>query len=118
MCRIEARGASVVWRVPSPLGNLRRRWRGRYAAHWLVAVLVGLVATACGSNDSAQIMGDQPRFDPLEPSTVFANGMASRPLISDTVALGQLRDDPALFAGQTNGADVDAFPFPVTREVL
>jgi hypothetical protein len=116
MCRIEAAGTSLRGRSRGRGGRWLRTGHGGVCA--MVTLLVGLLATACGSNDSIQIMGDQPRYDPLEPSAIFANGMASRPLISDTVALGQLRDDTALFTGKTDGSDVAIFPFAVTREVL
>jgi cytochrome c553 len=82
----------------------------------LFALAAALVA--CGSNDSLQIMGAQPRYNPLTQSTQFADGMASRPPVSDTVSLGDLRDDSLLFTGQSGGQPSVSFPFTITREVL
>jgi mono/diheme cytochrome c family protein len=78
---------------------------------WTLACL--LVATAC-----YQKMAENPRYDPLAPSDFFADGSSARPPLPDTVAVGQLRDDPALFTGKVNGKDVDQFPFPIPREVV
>jgi mono/diheme cytochrome c family protein len=60
----------------------------------------------------------QPYYRPLAESDYYADGSSARPIPTDTVARGQLRDDPVLFAGKANGADTEQFPFPVTREVL
>ncbi|MBX5490288.1 MAG: cytochrome c [Chloroflexi bacterium] len=82
---------------------------------WLATILLaGVLATAA----CYQKMAESPRYDPLEPSSFFPDGSSARPLPTDTVARGHLRDDPALFTGKVNGADVDQFPFPVTRDVL
>jgi mono/diheme cytochrome c family protein len=55
-------------------------------------------------------MADQPRYDPLEASTFFDDGRASRPLTEGTVARGQLRVDEAFFTGKENGVLVTEFP--------
>ncbi len=78
-----------------------------------LALAAGLLLVAC-----TQRMDEQPRYDPLESSAFFPDGMSARPFPSDTVARGLLMDDPALFTGKVNGQDVTEFPFPVTREVL
>ena len=65
-----------------------------------------------------QKMANQARYDPLEPSDFFEDGMASRPRIPGTVARGELVSDPYLESGKINGQDGDAFPFPVTAQVL
>lgn len=81
---------------------------------WSAALAaLALLATAC-----YQKMAENPRYDPLEPSSFFADGSSARPLPADTVARGHLRDDPLLFTGKVNNEPVDQFPFPVTREVL
>jgi len=38
--------------------------------------------------------------------------------VAGTVARGQLRDDEPRYTGKANGADVDAFPFPVDAGVM
>jgi cytochrome c553 len=64
-------------------------------------------------------MHDQPRHEPLEASTLFADGRSSRPLIEGTVARGQLRDDRELYTGlDAEGQFVTNLPTPVTRELL
>jgi mono/diheme cytochrome c family protein len=60
-------------------------------------------------------MHNQPRYKPLAASAFFADGRAARPAIEDTVARGHMRLDDARFTGKVNGADVDAFPFLITR---
>jgi mono/diheme cytochrome c family protein len=72
---------------------------------WRLALCVLLlVASAC-----RQKMSNQPRYDPLEPSEFFSDGMAARPRIPGTVARGELASDPVV---------ADGFPFPVDRAVL
>jgi len=72
-----------------------------------------LLTTAC-----RQDMHDQPRYEPLEASTFFADGRSARPLVAGTVARGALEADEFFYTGKANGTLVDTFPFPVTREVL
>jgi len=87
--------------------------RGRLASRtaWLLAL--GVVAGAC-----RQDMHDAPRYDPLERSTFFADGQASRPLVANTVARGQLRDDRHLYEGIVDGRPAETFPMPVTQAVM
>jgi len=65
-----------------------------------------------------QKMANQPRYDPLESSDFFADGMASRPRIEGTVARGEISNNPFLDTGKINGQDGDGFPIPVTRELV
>ena len=65
-----------------------------------------------------QKMSNQPRYDPLEPSDFFQDGMSARPRILGTVARGELVTDLVLETGKMNGVDVDGYPFPVTAEVI
>jgi len=65
-----------------------------------------------------QKMAFQPKYDPLEPSDFFADGMSARPRIAGTVARGELVGDGFLETGKLGGADADGFPFPVTADVL
>lgn len=76
--------------------------------------LVALLLAGCYQ----QQMGSQPRYDPLEPSAFFADGLSARQPVPDTVARGQLRDDTLLYTGQENGQPAERFPFPVTHDVL
>ncbi|MGE0444910.1 MAG: cytochrome c [Vicinamibacterales bacterium] len=65
-----------------------------------------------------QDMHDAPRYDPLEASTFFANGAASRLPVANTVARGQLNEDRHLFEGVVDGRPAEAFPMPVTAAVM
>jgi hypothetical protein len=78
-------------------------------------VLLALLALpAC-----QQYMARSPAYKPLQPSTFFADGRSSRPLVPGTVARGQLRTDTALYEGHDEkGNSVTEFPFQMTREVL
>lgn len=78
-----------------------------------LALLALVFAAGC-----RQDMQDQPKIEPLEANAFFANGAGSRPIVEDTVARGQLRDDALLYTGKVEGQPADLFPFPVTRQVL
>jgi cytochrome c553 len=63
-------------------------------------------------------MHDAPRYEPLEEAAIFTDGRASRSLVANTVARGQLRDDVHLSTGKIDGKLVSEFPMPVTSEVM
>jgi mono/diheme cytochrome c family protein len=65
-----------------------------------------------------QKMADQPRYDPLESSDFFEDGMAARPRIPGTVARGELTADPFFDTGKINGELADGFPMPVTQALV
>jgi mono/diheme cytochrome c family protein len=78
-------------------------------------VVLALAATAACRQD----MHDQPKYIPLRPSDFFGDGRSERPLLEGTVARGHLKDDVAFYTGKgPDGKPVDAFPFPVTAEVV
>ena len=62
----------------------------------------------------------QPRYNPFDPTDFFEDGQSARMPVPGTVPRGDLTMGPEelLYTGKLNGALVDAFPFPVTREVL
>ena len=62
----------------------------------------------------------QPRYNPFDPSDFFADGQSARIPVAGTVPRGELVLGPEalLYTGKSNGAVADAFPFPVTRQVL
>jgi len=78
---------------------------------------VALVALA-GVAACRQDMHDQPKYEPLEASRFFNDGLASRPVVEDTVARGQLRFDPLRDAGRIGDMLADRFPAPVSRATL
>jgi mono/diheme cytochrome c family protein len=67
--------------------------------------------TAC--NPIRQDMANQPKNRPLSPSDFFADGRSERPLLENTVAHGSIADDELVV-----GKDSNAFPVPVTQELL
>ncbi len=80
----------------------------------LTLACLGLLASGC-----RQDMHDQPKFEPLEATSLFADGAASRPMIEGTVARGMLRDDKVFYTGRTpEDQFVDQLPVPLTRELL
>ncbi|MBI4458935.1 MAG: cytochrome c [Acidobacteria bacterium] len=60
-----------------------------------------------------QQMADQPRHDPLSASSFFADGRSARPLVEGAVAYGTLEEDFLHVSATT-----EAFPIPVTEELL
>jgi mono/diheme cytochrome c family protein len=81
----------------------------------LSGILAILAAAALGCR---QDMFDQPKMRPLQASTFFPDGRASRPLPEDTVPRGAPLGDDLLSTGRVGGEVVDRFPFPVTSAVL
>ncbi len=89
-------------------------------------------------------MAEQPSCRPLAPSEFYADGQSARPLVAGTVPRGESQLDRALATGERSPGEggspagsssggvslvvartalaekpyVDAFPLPVTREVL
>src|SRR5213593_1491733 len=84
---------------------------------WRVAgggwVVMLVVLMAC-----RQRMAVQPKYDPLEPSDFFADGMSARPRVPGTVARGEVDIVGFVATGKINGQDGDGFPFPVTMAVM
>jgi mono/diheme cytochrome c family protein len=61
-------------------------------------------------------MARQPRYQPLEPSSFFADGQASRPLVPGTVPRGHLRTDQAFFAGVEDDKLLERLPLEKLAE--
>src|SRR5688572_25568109 len=81
--------------------------------HWCFLVVILITTGACEDD-----MADQPRFEPLEPSAFFNDGISSRQIPDGTVARGHLRSDTHLYQGKVNGQTATEFPFPVTKDWL
>ena len=77
-----------------------------------------VIAVSCLVSACRQDMHDAPRYEPLEASTFFTDGRASRLLVANTVARGQLRDDEHLYTGKVGGQLATEFPMPVTAAVM
>ncbi|HJR59766.1 MAG TPA: cytochrome c [Vicinamibacterales bacterium] len=78
-----------------------------------LSVICVLFAAGC-----RQDMHNQPKYRPLRPSTLFADGASARPSVEGTVARGTLNADEALFTGKTFGAAVKEMPFAITAADL
>lgn len=76
-------------------------------------LVAGLLSAGC-----RQDMHDQPRFKPYAKSDFFADKRSARPLVDGTIARGHLREDAVLYTGKASGKPADAFPFPVTADVM
>jgi hypothetical protein len=86
------------------------------AKGWIARLLVAAAAVVLPG--CRQDMHDQPRYEPFEANSFFADQRSERPQVAGTVARGQLREDEHLYTGMINGEPVETFPFPVTREVI
>ncbi len=77
-------------------------------------VLLATVGFLAGcSNTLRQDMANQPRMNPLEPDSFFDDGRSERPVVENTVARGSI-DEDKLFEPK----DSNAFPLPITKELL
>ena len=77
------------------------------------------VAAALLLGGCRQDMHDQPKYEPLEASELFADGAASRPPVEGTVARGLLREDSRLYRGmEADGSFVAEIPLPVTAQMV
>src|SRR4051794_41015166 len=73
-----------------------------------------LVVVAC-----RQDMHDQPRFQPLQPSVLFADGRSARPLPAHTVARGSLNASQAETTGLDKvGEFLDQMPVALDRALV
>jgi mono/diheme cytochrome c family protein len=64
-------------------------------------------------------MADQPKHEPLEASSFFSDGAASRSPVPGTVARGDRRGDQAFVSGvQPGGGFVTTIPMSVTPTLL
>jgi mono/diheme cytochrome c family protein len=84
----------------------RNCWKQATASFCVAACLVLL-------GGCRQDMADQPRANPLSPTTFFADGRSERPLVDGTVPRGSLADDALFVPKESN-----AFPLPVNQELL
>ncbi len=79
----------------------------------LLPFALASLASAC-----RQDMHDQPRFEPLEASPLFADGRASRPRVPGTVARGERSWDAHFQEGKVAGEFAATLPIEVTLDVL
>ena len=91
------------------------RTRFKTYCHAFAGILVFsmLVLTGC-----RQDMHDQPRYEPLESSTFFPDGMSSRHPPPGTVARGELEEDAYFYTARLDGELGTTLPFALTRALL
>ncbi|UCG34418.1 MAG: cytochrome c [Phycisphaerales bacterium] len=64
-------------------------------------------------------MDNQPKFKTQTTNAFFADDRAMRLPVADTVARGELRDDPHFYYGkEPDGRWAESFPVPVTAELM
>jgi mono/diheme cytochrome c family protein len=63
-------------------------------------------------------MRAQPRYEPFEQSSFFADGAAMRQPVANTVARGQLHEDELLYTGRVDGQIAASFPFTPTVALI
>ncbi len=86
----------------------------RPSFHWRPVALLLLLPTLALLAACRLDMRNQPRYEPFEANAFFDDGAALRPVVADTVARGQLREDEQLHTGRINGELADSFPFTPT----
>ena len=90
--------------------------RKRFVGGWMLAALALLFVCAGCRQD----MHVQPRYNPYDPTDFFGDGQSARLPVPGTVARGDLTLGPEelLYTGKLNGQPSEAFPFPVTKEIV
>jgi mono/diheme cytochrome c family protein len=63
-------------------------------------------------------MYDQPRLEPLEESSFFDDGRASRPLVEGTIPYRSPAEDDAFHTGKKDGQLVEDIPMQVDATLL
>jgi mono/diheme cytochrome c family protein len=77
-----------------------------------------LLLTLAFAGGCRQKMANQARYDPLEASDFFRDGMSARPRVAGTVARGEMSNDPFFDSGKRGGQVADGFPIGVTLELV
>lgn len=78
-------------------------------------LLLILVLAACRPQ---QKMADQPKYDPLEASTFFSDGFASRPRVPGTIPYQGWKSDSVLHTGKSAGVLVDQIPLDISDDFM
>ena len=81
----------------------------------LGAVLLLIGTAGC---ELRQAMYDQEKYEPLEASAFFADGMSFRSQVDGTVAQGQLMLDEHFYQGKIQGQLAETLPMAVDRQLL
>jgi hypothetical protein len=91
----------------------------RHPRYTKIIALACIVACLLATTGCWYDMRQQSKVKPLDQSDFFLDGQASRLLLPETVARGELDLDRALYEGRNeDDTPVDTFPIEITREVL
>ncbi|MEJ5251728.1 MAG: cytochrome c [Chthonomonadetes bacterium] len=63
-------------------------------------------------------MWHQPKLKAQSANNFFADGKTDRPLVTNSVPVGYLRDNEAFYTGKVANKPVAQLPVPLTRELL
>lgn len=89
--------------------------RARFGRRPATVLAAALLAAALGG--CHQDMWNQPRYTALQPSALFDDGAASRPIPAGTVAFNDPRTDDHFYTGKVNGEFATEFPEQVTVDM-
>ncbi len=79
----------------------------------ILILCLPLFVAACAPN-----MSDQPKYNPMTPSDLFADGRSARPSIPGTVPYGALASDTAFYTGRHEGEVIERMPVAITPTLL
>ena len=85
---------------------------------WRIAALTVAGMLSVAGCELRQAMYDQPKYEALEGSTIFEDGMSARRPIEGTVARGHLRLDAHLYEGTVDGEPATTLPMQVNAALL
>ena len=88
----------------------------RYGSHFGSHFVVAATLSACAG--CTPDMADQPRYEPLEASEFFADGLSARPRIAGTVARGELQLNSHFERGVVDGQLAQSLPMEVDAALL
>src|SRR5258705_2742634 len=100
-----------------PMNNPMNPWTNRSLRFPKISacgLLLALAVTAACRQD----MQDQPRFKAQARNDFFPDLRSAREPVDGVVARGQLHEDTYFYTGKLGNNPGDAFPFPVTLQVL
>ncbi len=78
----------------------------------------GLLAVLAATSACRLDMQDQPRYKAQARNDFFSDLRSAREPVDGTVARGQLHEDTYFYTGKIGNNPGEAFPFPVTQQVL
>jgi mono/diheme cytochrome c family protein len=96
-----------------------RRFSRPARSAWTLAAIAVVLLLLSGCAEAGQ-MAQQPRFDPLSSTTLFADGSSARPSVPNTVSYsadGSVNSPLNTGLGD-NGQPFLGFPMPVTKDLV